>query len=78
MNVKKLKLGNDNELNAASLKSVLWDNLNGLKSGDIQPSQADAMAAQAREILKTVKLELDITKASGAAVTHSLKAFPEK
>ena len=64
-------------LNAESLKSILWENLTGLKSGEIQPQQADAMASQAREILKTVKLELEITKAAGQAVSETLRAFPE-
>lgn len=66
------------ELNAKNLKEILWNNLQGLQSGEVQLSQADGMATQAREILRVVKIELEITKQSGQAVTERLKAFPEK
>lgn len=65
------------ELNAKNLKEILWANLQGIKDGSVQVSQADAMATQAREILRTVKTELEITKQSGQAVTEKLKQFPE-
>lgn len=65
------------ELNAKNLKDKLWANLQGIESGDIQLTQADGMATQAREILRVVKTELEITKQSGQAVTEKLKAFPE-
>jgi len=66
------------ELNAKNLKDKLWANLQGIEDGKVQLSQADGMASQAREILRVVKIELEITKQSGQAVTEKLKAFPEK
>ena len=65
------------ELNAKNLKTMLWNNLNGIADGTIQPSQADSMASQAREILKTVKTELEICKQSGKPVSDKLQKFPE-
>ena len=65
------------ELNAKNLKDKLWNNLQGIESGDVQLSQADGMATQAREILRTVKIELEIAKQSGQSVSDKLKAFPE-
>ena len=46
-----------NELTAENLKNALWDTLKCIKSGQIQPAQGDAIAAQAREILRTVKVQ---------------------
>ena len=37
------------ELTATNLKNALWDTLNDIKSGTVQPGQGDAIAAQARE-----------------------------
>lgn len=65
------------ELNAKNLKKILWDNLQGVQNGTVQPAQADAMASQAREILKTVKTELEICKQSGKPVSDKLQKFPE-
>ena len=65
------------ELNAKNLKEILWNNLQGIQNGEIQISQADGMATQAREILRTVKIELEISKQSGKAVSEKLKLFPE-
>ena len=65
------------ELNAKNLKEKLWNNLQGIEDGSIQMNQADAMAGQAREILKTIRTELEITKQSGQAVSGKLKEFPE-
>jgi hypothetical protein len=42
------------ELNASNLKQELWKTLKDLRSGAIQPGHGDAIASQAREILRTV------------------------
>ena len=44
-----------NELNANNLKLELWNTLNDLRAGKIQPGHGDAIASQAREILRTVR-----------------------
>lgn len=66
------------ELNATNLKKALWDTLNELKNGAVQPGQGDAIAAQAREILRTVKVQLQVTSQSKRSVPADVIAFAEK
>lgn len=66
------------ELNASNLKSALWDTLNELRSGAVQPGQGDAIASQAREILRTVKVQLQVTQQSKRSVPADVIAFAEK
>ena len=48
------------KLSATALKEVLWSTLNDIKTDTMLPAQGDAIAAQAREILRTVKVQLQI------------------
>jgi len=66
------------ELNASNLKTALWDTLNAIKDGTVQPGQGDAIAAQAREILRTVKVQLQVTNQSKRSVPADVIAFAEK
>lgn len=66
------------ELNASNLKAALWETLNDIKSGTVQPGQGDAIAAQAREILRTVKVQLQVTNQSKRSVPADVIAFAEK
>jgi len=66
------------ELTAVNLKSALWDTLNELKTGSIQPGQADAIASQAREILRTVRTQLLITSQAKRSVPADVITFAEK
>lgn len=66
------------ELNASNLKAALWETLNELKSGAVQPGQGDAIASQAREILRTVKVQLQVTSQSKRSVPADVIAFAEK
>jgi hypothetical protein len=66
------------ELNASNLKSALWGTLNDIRSGVIQPGQGDAIAAQAREILRTVKVQLQVTSQSKRSVPADVITFAEK
>jgi hypothetical protein len=66
------------ELNASNLKQSLWDTLNDLRTGAIQPGQGDAIASQAREILRTVKVQLQVTSQSKRSVPADVIAFAEK
>lgn len=63
------------ELSANSLKAALWDTLGRVKDGDMLPAHADAIASQAREILRTVKVQLQISAQSKSPVPASLKTF---
>lgn len=67
-----------NDLSATTLKAHLWETLKDLKSGTMQPGQADAVAAQAREILRTVKVQLQISAQSKRSVPAELISFSEK
>jgi hypothetical protein len=51
-----------NELTAENLKGALWDTLKDVRSGKSGAQDADAVATQAREILRTVKTQLDICR----------------
>ncbi len=66
------------DLNASNLKAALWDTLNELRSGAVQPGQGDAIASQAREILRTVKVQLQVTSQSKRSVPVDVIEFAEK
>ena len=66
------------ELTASNLKQALWDTLNDIKSGVVQPGQGDAIASQAREILRTVKVQLQVTSQSKRSVPVEVITFAEK
>lgn len=71
-------MSNQNELTATNLKNVLWSTLNDIKSGAIQPGQGDAIASQAREILRTVKVQLQVASHTNRPVTAEVISFSEK
>lgn len=62
-------------LNAVNLKESLWSTLQSLRNGSITPGAGDAIASQAREILRTVRTQLQIFTQSGKSVTNELIDF---
>lgn len=66
------------ELTASNLKSELWKTLTELRSGEIQPGQGDAIASQAREILRTVRTQLMVTSRAKRGVPADCISFAEK
>lgn len=66
------------ELNAKNLKATLWDNVSQIKEGKMTPVTGHSIAAQVRELLGTVKVELEIQKQSASEISKSLKDFCEK
>lgn len=66
------------ELSAINLKNALWETLNAIKDGTIQPAQGDAVASQAREILRTVKVQLQVTNQGKRSVPLDVISFAEK
>lgn len=66
------------ELNASNLKKALWDTLQKVKSKKMQPGHADAVASQAREILRTVKVQLMVCGQSNRPVPNDVVQFAEK
>lgn len=67
-----------NDLTATNLKSALWEALQSLKSGGMQPGEGDAIAAQAREILRTTNTQLRIAQQAKRAVPADVISFAEK
>jgi hypothetical protein len=66
------------DLTAVNLKQVLWETLNDLKDTKIQPAEADSIATQSREILRTVNTQLRISSQSKRNVPTELIDFSEK
>lgn len=65
-------------LSATNLKDALWETLNQIKDGEIQPHQGDAIASQAREILRTTNTQLRVMTQSNRNVPTSVIDFAEK
>lgn len=65
------------KLTAESLKSALWETLNKIKDGSFEPGQGDAIASQAREILRTVKVQLQVSSQSKRSIPVDVISFSE-
>lgn len=65
-------------LSAVNLKEALWDTLNQIKTDKMLPAQGDAIASQAREILRTIKVQLQIVGQSKRSVPLEVIEFAEK
>lgn len=65
-------------LKASTLKDVLWETLIDLRGDQMPANRADAIAAQAREILRTVKVQLQVTNASKRPVPRQIVDFAEQ
>lgn len=65
-------------LSAVNLKDALWKTLNDIKTDKIQANQGDAIASQAREILRTVKIQMQIAAHTKRSVPVEVIEFSEK
>lgn len=50
------------ERTSAGLRDALFDTMENLLNGEIEANEAKAMAVVAREIVNTVRLEVDVQK----------------
>lgn len=66
------------KLTAVNLKNSLWETLQAIKTDTMLPAQGDAIAAQAREILRTVKVQLQVAAQSKRNVPTEIIDFVEK
>jgi hypothetical protein len=57
-----------NALSADSLKQVLWETLQGIRSKRIDPGAANSIASQSREIMRIVQTEIKIAEMTGGAL----------
>jgi len=64
-------------LTAKNLKEALWETLNDLKDNKIQPAEADSIATQAREILRTTNTQLRVFSQSKRNVATDVIDFAE-
>lgn len=64
-------------LTASNLKEALWVTLNKVKAKQMLPGHADAVASQAREILRTVKVQLQISGQTARPVPIEVIEFSE-
>jgi hypothetical protein len=65
-------------LTASSLKDILWETLNDVKTEQMLPNRADAVAAQSREILRTIKTQMQIAGQSKRGLPQEIIDFSEK
>lgn len=66
-----------NPLTAKNLKSALWTTLNEVKDGKMEAGQADAIASQAREILRTTNTQLRVAQQAKRSVAADVITFAE-
>lgn len=66
------------KLTASNLKNVLWETLIAIKEGKMECGQADAIACQAREILRTTKVQLQISHSAKRDVPVDVLSFNEQ
>lgn len=65
------------DLTANNLKNALWETLNEIKSGNLDSTSGAAIAAQAREIMRTTNAQLRVSQQSKRDVPASLITFSE-
>lgn len=65
-------------LTASSLKDILWETLNDVKTEQMLPNRADAIAAQSREILRTIKTQLQVSSQAKRGVPSEIIEFSER
>lgn len=65
------------KLTAVNLKNALWGTLKGLQNGTVQYTDADAIASQAREIIRTSNLQVKIAQAANRNLPQELIDFSE-
>lgn len=65
-------------LTASSLKDILWETLTDLKTEQMMPNRADAIAAQSREILRTIKVQLQVAGQAKRGVPQEIIEFSER
>ena len=52
-------------LTAGNLTKTLWNTLQGVQNGKVEPQVANSIAGQSREICRVVKLQMELNKVEG-------------
>ena len=66
---------NTQRVTAPALKDALWDTMTELRENKIDPAVADSIASQAREIIRTSRLQLNISRQAKVDVPQELLTF---
>lgn len=66
---------NKKKLTGDSLKNTLWETLNAVKEGKMDIHNADAIASQGREIVRTINTQLRISQQSKTPVSKDVLGF---
>lgn len=66
------------DLTATNLKDALWETLNRIKNESMQPGQGDAIASQAREIIRTVNTQLRVVGQASRQVPADVIKWAEE
>ena len=64
-------------LTASNLKEALWDTLQKVRTGEMDAGNADAIATQGREIVRTVNLQLRVAQQTKRPVPVDVTNFSE-
>jgi len=62
-------------LSAVTLKDRLWETLNRIRTNELDAAKGDAIASQAREILRTTNTQLKIVAMSKLELSDELIGF---
>lgn len=65
------------QLTAGNLKAALWDTLQKVRTGEMDAGNADAIATQGREIVRTVNLQLRVAQQTKRPVPTDVVNFSE-
>lgn len=65
-------------LTATNLKNALWSTLTEIRNETRQPGEGDAIACQAREILRCVKVQLQVAGQTNRKVPTEVIDFSEQ
>ena len=65
----------DLKLSAKNLKEVLWETLKGIKSGDVNAQDSEAIASQSREIVRVLRAQQSVIKQANEKITKEMLEF---
>lgn len=68
-------MGKNKALTAKNLKNELWEVLQGLRTGTIEPTSAEAVAMQSREIIRVLKAQQSVIRQANDKITKEMLDF---
>ena len=68
-------MSKEKKLTAQNLKNELWEVLKEIRSGKIEPHQAEAVATQSREIVRVLRVQQSIIRQASEKITDEMLQF---